>query len=48
MAYVLTVDEYSVLSIGGAYLFAENDSLQKQNFIFQIAQNITNYPSVYL
>ncbi len=48
MAFPVTVDEYSVLSIGGAYNYVSEDSLNNQSFIFQIGKNITDYPSVRL
>ncbi len=46
MAFEVTADEYSVLSIGGAYNFVSEDTLPKQSFVFQTATNNTVYPSV--
>jgi hypothetical protein len=46
MAFPITVDEYSVLSVGGAYSYISMDSLSSQSFVFQIGSNYTMYPSV--
>jgi hypothetical protein len=40
------VDEYSVLSIGGAFNFAAQDSLPSQSFLVQVGESLTMYPSV--
>src|SRR4051794_25054836 len=49
MAYQVTVDEYSVLSIGGAYVFVQEDNTHaaKQSFMFQFARMYTQWPSLY-
>jgi hypothetical protein len=46
MAFPVKVDEYSVLSIGGAYNFVSQDTLPQQSFVFQMGNNNTVYPSV--
>ena len=46
MAFEVTADEYSVLSMGGAFNFVSEDSLNTQSFVFQVAANNTLYPSV--
>lgn len=45
MAFPIVVDDYSVLSVGGAYNLASQDT-SNTNFLFQFSQNITQYPSV--
>ncbi len=47
MAFNLTVDKYSVLSIGGAYSFAYQDTPAQQGFVFQIGDNHTVSSSVF-
>jgi hypothetical protein len=46
MAFQITTDDYTVLSIAGAYYLVDSDSYNTQSFVFQIANNITIYPSV--
>lgn len=45
MAFPINVDDYSVLSIGGAYNFAAQDGVNT-SFLFQFSENFTQYPSV--
>lgn len=48
MAFRVVVDEYSVLSIGGAFSYVSDDSLNDQSFLFQFGKKITPYASVCL
>ena len=47
MAYEVTVDEYSVISIAGAYKYVAEDTIPQVNFIFQVAKNNTLFPTLY-
>ena len=47
MAYEVTVDEYSVISISGAYKYVAEDTIPKVNFLFQVGKNTTVIPTLY-
>jgi hypothetical protein len=46
MAFNVTVDEYSVLSITGAYSYVVRADSNKNYFVFQIGNATTYVPSV--
>ena len=49
MAYQINVDQYSVLTIVGEYLYANQDlTNMNHSFIAQIGNNMTNFNSVKL
>lgn len=48
IAFNVTVDNYEVLTITGAYILVEKDSLQKQGFAFQFGNATVDYASRYL
>jgi hypothetical protein len=48
MAYQVTVDDYTVLNIGGGFKLVDDDTgLAKSTFVFQAGNNLTAYPSLY-
>merc|ERR1711957_490359 len=47
MAFQVVVDDYTVLSIGGAYNLVQTDKLPTQSLLFQASNHITDYPSIY-
>lgn len=47
MAFNVTIDNYEVLSINGAYIFVEKDTQLNDDFIFQFGNVTTPYRSKY-
>ena len=47
IAFNVTVDNYEVLTISGAFLFVDKDNRAYQNFVFQAGNYTTPYPSRY-
>jgi hypothetical protein len=47
MVYDLKADEYSVISIGGAFKYLLENSLPEINFIAQMGNIVTNFPAFY-
>ncbi len=47
MAYEVTIDEYTVLSIGGGFKLVNDDSLDNYNFLFQAGKSITPFPTFF-
>lgn len=47
IAFNVTVDNYEVLTISGAFVFVDKDNSAYQNFVFQAGDIITPYASRY-
>jgi hypothetical protein len=47
MAYEVTVDDYTVLNIGGGFKLVYDDTFSDFNFLFQVGKNITVIPTFF-
>ena len=48
IAFNITVDNYEVLTVSGAYIYSQTDTVNKQEIIAQFSNVTVPYPAVYM